>query len=84
MLKGGEDASFKIGNLLRFAEESLGKKQELTAMLTSSLMNEDFVTFLTLFGCDEFYRLNDELLIGGENEALRRKALGALGAKQTV
>lgn len=81
MLKGGEEASKKIGNLLRFAEESLGKKQELTAMLTSSLSSENFVTFLTLFGCDEFYRLNDELLIGGENEALRRKVLNALGEK---
>lgn len=81
MLKGGEEASLKIGNLLRFAEESLGKKQELTAMLTSSLSSEDLVTFLTLFGCDEFYRLNDELLIGGENEALRRKVLNVLGKK---
>ena len=81
MLKGGEEASKKIGNLLRFAEESLGKKQELTAMLTSSLSSENFVTFLTLFGCDEFYRLNDELLIGGENEALRRKVLNMLGEK---
>ncbi|MBO6263407.1 MAG: AAA family ATPase [Clostridia bacterium] len=77
--ENGKKDSERIANILRFAENSLGKKQELTAAVMGMVASESFVEFLTKFGCDEFYRINSELLIGGADE-LKRRATEALKA----
>ena len=48
----------------------------------SQSANEDFVSFLTLFGSDGFYRLNDELLIGPDDSALRKRAADLLSERK--
>lgn len=84
VLAEGKSAEEKIDRLLAFAEKSLGKRQELTAMLTTLVANEDFVSFLTLFGSDGFYRLNDELLIGPDDSALRKRAADLLSERKEI
>ena len=67
----------KIENVLCFAEKSLGKGQELTSSVTSMLSSENFVNFISRFGCPKFYELDSELLLGGEDKAreIAKKAM---------
>lgn len=73
--KGDPSASAKVGNLLSFAEKSLGGGQELTSAVMGMLENEKFVEFLTKFGCDKFYELNASLLIDDDISARAEKLL---------
>ncbi|MBR1867325.1 MAG: AAA family ATPase [Clostridia bacterium] len=72
----GEKAAVEIANVLRFAVNSLGKKQETTTLVSSLTQDTVFIEFITLFRCDEFYSLNSELLI--DDGGLKRKAKEAL------
>ena len=73
--KGDADASAKIANLLTFAENSLGRGQETTSAILGMIESEDFVLFLTKYGCDKFYDLNAELLASDDVKARAKKIL---------
>ncbi len=72
----GKEGAKKTDNVLLFGERVLGKKQELTSALSGMIASEDFVAFLAEFGSEEFYRLNDELLIGEDLEKRAKEILG--------
>ena len=74
--ENGQKTSEKISNVLKFAVNSLGKKQEATSLVASLVEDEKFIEFITEFGCEEFYSLNAELLL--DDGGLKRKAEEAL------
>ncbi len=73
--KSGNSEAKKINNILLFGEKVLGKRQELTSSVSDMTANEDFVAFLSEFGSEEFFRLNEELLIGADVKKLAEEIL---------
>ena len=72
-----EYAVQKIANVLRFAENSLGKSQEFTTLCSGMIASENFIALVTEIGWHEIYDIiSDEL--GMADDSLKKKALQAL------
>lgn len=72
------DYKTRIDNLFNFAVNSLGKGQEIVAMLMEVIACEHFIEILPYLGDTVFYDLNDSLLgVSGEDD-YKRLAASAL------
>ncbi len=68
----GETRRF-LENAFGFLERIWGRGQELVLFMTELTANEKSMRFLELWGCDAYFRLNQELLIYDVRSRLRRE-----------
>ena len=59
------DADKVVGKLnaaFKFAEQAFGEGQEILILLSELTINKNAVSFISSFGCDEYFKHNKELL----------------------
>ena len=68
-----------LENAFRFAEDSFGRGQELTLLVTSLAKMPDAQNYLRLHGCKPFLQWADALLYHSREEALRQACRELIG-----
>ncbi len=59
--------------VFEFMEQTWGRGQEMVLFLTELTANEESMLFVEMWGCDSYFRYNEELLIYDIHRNLRRK-----------
>ena len=52
----------KLNAAFKFAEQAFGEGQEILILLSELTINKNAVSFISSFGCDEYFKHNKELL----------------------
>lgn len=73
----GEDAVRYMDNAFRFLEESLGQGQEMVIFVTELTAGYDTSWLIENFGCDAYFRHNQELLFDDTRRWLREEIAAA-------
>ena len=73
----GEDAVRYMDNAFRFLEESLGQGQEMVIFVTELTAGYDTSWLIENFGCDAYFRHNQELLFDDTRRRLREEIAAA-------
>ena len=79
--KLADSASGEFDNAFRFLERTFGDSQELVMFVTELTAGADTSWFIENFGCDAYYRHNQELLF---NDARQRLTAEITAARKTV
>ena len=69
----GDEAGALFDNAFRFLEEALGDSQELVMFVTELTAGYDTSWFVENFGCDAYFRHNQELLFDSGRKRIRRE-----------
>lgn len=62
-----ETARIRLENLFRFAEKVWGEGQELLIIVTELTINASTARFISRYGCDEYYKHNEQLMFYERN-----------------
>ena len=71
-----EKAAFtcsRMDNMLRFVEKCWGEDKEMLMAVTELTADPDCVSFISIYGCDEYYRHNKELLLDERDIEIKRQ-----------
>ncbi len=63
----------RMDNLFRFADSCWGDDREMLIIATEITADPDCVTFISTYGCDEYFRHNKDLLPGGRDAAIEQQ-----------
>lgn len=77
----GERAGAQFDNAFRFLEQSLGQGQELVIFVTEITAGYDTSWFVEHFGCDAYFRHNQELLFDDTRRRIREEIAAARSAE---
>jgi len=64
------DAQKKLANLFAFCEEVFHESCELTILVTELTVNSITAKFISIYGCEAYFRLNKELLLFERNREI--------------
>lgn len=53
----------KLHYLFTFVEDTFGSGNEMLVLLTECTVNKDCVKFISMYGCDEYTRHNEEMMV---------------------
>lgn len=62
-----------LENVFGFLERTWGKSQEIVLLMTELTANEESMLFLEMWGCDSYFKYNQELLIYDVHQNLQRE-----------
>ena len=62
-----------LENVFGFLERTWGKSQEMVLFMTELTANEESMLFLEMWGCDSYFKYNQELLIYDVHQNLQRE-----------
>ncbi len=62
-----------LENSFAFVEHNWGRSQEMVLFMTELTANEDSMRFIEMWGCDSYFRYNQELLIYDVHRKLQRE-----------
>lgn len=69
-LKKTDDTKTHLENLFRFCSTVFGTGHELVIVLTEVAVNPNTARFIAVYGCDEYYRYDKELMMGERRLAI--------------
>jgi hypothetical protein len=73
-----EKTRSRMDNMFRFAEECWGEGKEILMAATELTADPDSVSFISTYGCDEYFRHNKSLLLD-ERDIEIKKQIEELG-----
>lgn len=62
-----------LENVFAFLERTWGKNQEMVLFMAELTANEESMLFLEMWGCDSYFKYNQDLLIYDVHRNLRRE-----------
>lgn len=68
-----QEARQSLEHAFQFVEQVWGKHQEMVLFMTELTANEESMLFLEAWGCDSYFRYNQELLIYDMHQKLRHE-----------
>ena len=80
----GETAGTEFANAFRFLEQALGDSQEMVLFVTEITAGYDTSWFVETFGCEAYFRHNQELLLDDTRQRLRRQIAAARKAEEEL
>jgi hypothetical protein len=63
----------RMDNMFRFAERCWGEDKEILMAATELTADPDSVSFISTYGCDEYFRHNKGLLLDERDMAIKRQ-----------
>ncbi|MDD6811235.1 MAG: AAA family ATPase [Lachnospiraceae bacterium] len=60
----------KLHYLFAFVEDTFGSGNELLILMTECTVNRDSAKFIAMYGCEEYERHNEEMMISERNDAI--------------
>lgn len=66
-------AGEKLRNLFRFVEDTFGSGNEMLILLTECTVNQDSAKFISMYGCDEYQRHNEEMMVSERSDVILEK-----------
>ena len=76
-----QEAGRQMNHAFRFLEEAFGQGQELVIFVTELTARADTSWFVEQFGCDAYFRHNQELLFDDAHRRIREKIKTAQAAE---
>jgi hypothetical protein len=73
-----EHTRSRMDNMFRFAEKCWGEDKEMLMAATELTADPDSVSFISIYGCDEYFRHNKGLLLD-ERDIEIKKQIEELG-----
>lgn len=61
--KETQDIKMKLHYLFTFVEDTFGSGNEMLILLTECTVNKDSAKFISMYGCDEYKRHNEEMMV---------------------
>ena len=68
-----EHTRSRMDNLFRFAEKCWGEEKEMLMAATELTADPDSVSFISIYGCDEYFRHNKGLLLDERDIAIKKQ-----------
>ena len=68
-----ESTKNKMNHALSFAGEVFEKGQEILVLVTEMTANANIVRFISKYGCDEYFKYNQELMFSDRAKAIEQK-----------
>lgn len=66
-------AGEKLHYLFAFVEDTFGAGNEMLILLTECTVNQDSAKFIGMYGCEDYQRHNEEMMISEREDTLMRK-----------
>ena len=63
----------KLHYLFTFVEDTFGSGNEMLVLLTECTLNQDSAKFISMYGCEEYQRHNEEMMISERGDMLMRQ-----------
>ena len=63
----------RMDNMFRFAEKCWGEDKEMLMAATELTADPDCVSFISTYGCDEYFRHNKGLLLDERDNEIKRQ-----------
>ncbi len=65
-----QDIKLKLHHLFAFVEDTFGKGNEMLVLLTECTVNKDSAKFISMYGCDEYKRHNEEMMVSERADSI--------------
>ncbi len=65
-----EQVQTKLHHLFAFVEDTFGKGNELLILMTECTVNKESAKFISMYGCEEYKRHNEEMMISQRSDAI--------------
>ena len=65
-----QDIKMKLHYLFTFVEDTFGSGNEMLILLTECTVNKDSAKFIGMYGCDEYKRHNEELMVSERGDTI--------------
>ena len=65
-----QDIKMKLHYLFSFVEDTFGKGNEMLVLLTECTVNKDSAKFISMYGCDEYKRHNEEMMVSERADSI--------------
>lgn len=65
-----QDIKMKLHYLFTFVEDTFGTGNEMLILLTECTLNQDSARFISMYGCDEYKRHNEEMMVSERAEEI--------------
>ncbi|MGI6117768.1 MAG: ATP-binding protein [Bilifractor sp.] len=69
-----KEISFELENLFRFVENNFGTGNEMLVLVTNLTVGKQSAKFISLHGCDPYYRYNQKFMLNERGGELMREA----------
>lgn len=68
-----EDTGRKLHYLFAFVEDTFGSGNEMLILLTECTVNKDSAKFISMYGCEDYHRHNEEMMISERGDVLMQQ-----------
>lgn len=65
-----QDIKLKLHYLFSFVEDTFGTGNEMLVLLTECTVNKDSAKFISMYGCDEYKRHNEEMMVSERADSI--------------
>ena len=65
-----QEIKMKLHYLFTFVEDTFGSGNEMLILLTECTINKDSAKFISMYGCDEYKRHNEEMMVSERGDTI--------------
>lgn len=68
-----ENTGRRLHYLFAFTEDTFGDGNEMLLLMTECTVNKDSAKFISLYGCEDYYKHNEEMMVSERGDILMRQ-----------
>ncbi|MDE6748735.1 MAG: hypothetical protein K2K21_06700, partial [Lachnospiraceae bacterium] len=71
--QGTQKTCQKLHYLFTFVEDTFGSGNEMLVLLTECTVNKDSAKFISMYGCEDYHRHNEEMMVSERGDILMQQ-----------